>query len=96
MQQIILPFSVVTSLNNVAADIRGVHVLKIGRRDLIETGAISCRLLKSGRGQPHSRTLSRVIGAHYFRQVLECGCPLPLWLYGSMTGLKRLCATVQS
>jgi hypothetical protein len=28
---------------------------------------------KSGRGLPHSRTLSRWLGCHEFRQVLECG-----------------------
>jgi len=33
---------------------------------------------ESGRGQPHSKTLSRRIARHFFRKVLECGCPLPL------------------
>jgi len=33
---------------------------------------------QSGRGQPHSRTLSRRIMHQYLRKVLECGCPLPL------------------
>src|SRR5215831_15077996 len=33
---------------------------------------------KSGRGQPHSKTLARRIARHSFREVLECGCPLPL------------------
>jgi hypothetical protein len=33
---------------------------------------------KSGRGQPHSKTLARIRGRNYIRKVLECGCPLPL------------------
>ena len=33
---------------------------------------------ESGRGQPHSKTLSRRIARPSFREVLECGCPLPL------------------
>jgi len=32
----------------------------------------------SGRGQPHSKTLSRGRGPNHLRQVLECGCPVPL------------------
>jgi hypothetical protein len=35
--------------------------------------------IQSGRGLPQSRTLSRGIGPHYFRQVVECGSPLPLF-----------------
>src|SRR5947209_5640774 len=33
---------------------------------------------QSGRGQPHSKTLSRPIARCSVREVLECGCPLPL------------------
>jgi hypothetical protein len=33
---------------------------------------------QSGRGQPHSRTLSRLLARHSFR-----GCPLPLSLLAS-------------
>jgi hypothetical protein len=33
---------------------------------------------KSGRGQPHSKTLPRLMERKILRQVLECGCPLPL------------------
>ena len=35
---------------------------------------------KSGRGQPHSKTLARPPTPWKSRGVLECGCPLPLWL----------------
>jgi len=38
---------------------------------------------QSGRGQPHSKTLSRRIARCSFREVLECGCPLPLSLWAS-------------
>jgi hypothetical protein len=34
---------------------------------------------QSGRGQPHSKTLPRRITRYSFREVLECGCPLPLF-----------------
>jgi len=33
---------------------------------------------KSGIGLPHSMTLTRLTARHPFREVLECGCPLPL------------------
>jgi hypothetical protein len=35
---------------------------------------------QSGKGQPHSKTLLRRIACDFFREVLECGCPLPLSL----------------
>ena len=35
---------------------------------------------KSGRGQPHSKTCRMFDGSESARSVLECGCPLPLWL----------------
>src|SRR5205809_3919872 len=35
---------------------------------------------ESGRGQPHSTTLARATQPGCFREVLECGCPLPLFL----------------
>jgi hypothetical protein len=39
----------------------------------------ACGLQKeSGIGLPHSKTLARCFGSQYLRQVLECGCPLPL------------------
>src|SRR5882762_11711972 len=34
---------------------------------------------ESGRGQPHSKTLSRWFARRSVREVLECGCPLPLY-----------------
>jgi hypothetical protein len=33
---------------------------------------------ESGIGPPHSKTLSRPIAALSFREVLECGGPMPL------------------
>jgi len=33
---------------------------------------------QSGRGQPHSKTLARCLAHYSVREVLECGCPLPL------------------
>jgi hypothetical protein len=33
---------------------------------------------ESGIGLPHSKTLSRQIAALSFREVLECGSPMPL------------------
>jgi hypothetical protein len=41
---------------------------------------------KSGRGQPHSKTLSRRIARPSFREVLECGCPLPLCINSPVAG----------
>jgi hypothetical protein len=35
---------------------------------------------ESGIGLPHSTTLARLIARQSFRKVLECGCPLPLFL----------------
>jgi hypothetical protein len=35
---------------------------------------------QSGRGQPHSKTLLRRIACHFFREVVECGSPMPLSL----------------
>src|SRR5207245_7895001 len=45
---------------------------------------------ESGRGQPHSKTLRADSEISNIRQVLECGCPLPL-LYrcGCATVLNR-------
>src|SRR5436305_1080361 len=34
---------------------------------------------ESGRGQPRSKTLSRNRAGHSIRQVLECGCPPPIF-----------------
>src|SRR5689334_22173636 len=40
---------------------------------------------QSGRGQPHSKTLSRRNARRSFREVLECGCPLPLsWRFPNL------------
>jgi hypothetical protein len=33
---------------------------------------------KSGMGLPHSTTLARSIAPHSFREVVECGSPMPL------------------
>jgi hypothetical protein len=35
--------------------------------------------LESGREQPHSKTLARFSACRSIREVLECGCPLPLF-----------------
>src|ERR1051325_8563310 len=40
----------------------------------------SGRLIQSGRGLPHSKTLARYLAPSKSRQVLECGSPLPLSL----------------
>src|SRR5438046_4381402 len=48
--------------------------------------------MESGRGQPHSRTLSRNPTPPSHRQVLECGCPLPLLGFGvfaPMSGIMK-------
>jgi len=36
------------------------------------------RFMKSGRGQPHSKTSRREQHVRRRASVLECGCPLPL------------------
>jgi TolB-like protein len=36
------------------------------------------KLVESGRGQPQSKTLARSLTCHSVREVVECGCPLPL------------------
>jgi hypothetical protein len=40
-------------------------------------------LVESGTGQPHSKTLARFLARHSVREVLECGCPLPLYFDGA-------------
>src|SRR5437764_306390 len=40
---------------------------------------------ESGRGQPHSTTLRDICCASQFREVVECGCPLPLSIKPGMT-----------
>jgi hypothetical protein len=49
---------------------------------------------QSGRGQPHSKTLSRRIARYGVREALECGCPLPLLLpvFTSTVPFVGLCA----
>src|SRR5437764_10529705 len=37
------------------------------------------KIWKSGIGLPHSMTLARIPKRRYFRQVLECGSPMPLF-----------------
>src|SRR6267154_1527439 len=44
-----------------------------------EIGSWPTFVLKSGRGQPHSKTLARIPARNSIREVLECGCPLPLF-----------------
>src|ERR1051326_149476 len=34
--------------------------------------------VRAGLAKPHSKTLRAIGGRIFFRQVLECGCPLPL------------------
>jgi hypothetical protein len=34
---------------------------------------------ESGIGLPHSTTLARAIARYYFREVVECGSPMPLF-----------------
>jgi protein ImuB len=46
---------------------------------------------QSGRGQLHSKTLRELEAPEKFRQVLECGCPLPL---SSETGERAQCLRV--
>ena len=48
--------------------------------------ACSNKRYKSGRGQPHSKTLRREQRAEKRGSVLECGCPLPL------SGVSRIYA----
>ena len=38
---------------------------------------------QSGIGLPHSTTLTRGIASHSFREVVECGSPMPLLLLQS-------------
>jgi hypothetical protein len=38
-------------------------------------------LRKSGIGLPHSTTLARITARHGFREVVECGSPMPLSQY---------------
>jgi len=49
--------------------------IKTYRDDFFMTVAVSN---ESGKGQPRSKTLSRRIARDSYREVLECGCPLPL------------------
>jgi len=44
----------------------------------------SIRLRKSGRGQPHSKTLARLSTHLFIREVVECGSPMPLSLLPSI------------
>jgi hypothetical protein len=36
-------------------------------------------LNESGRGRSYSKTLAHSLEGHSIREVLECGCPLPLF-----------------
>ena len=40
----------------------------------------------SGRGQPHSKTQAQLQARWGPPKVLECGCPLPLWVAGQGHG----------
>src|SRR2546425_8894595 len=53
-------------------------------------------LCKSGRGQPHSKTLARGAKSRCIRQVLECGCPLPLSFPEPVTAVCSLILLVFS
>jgi hypothetical protein len=57
-------------------------------------------------GLPHSKTLARRFARHYLREVLECGCPLPLsllpparphcsvpWPHAALIGVRALLAS---
>jgi glycerophosphoryl diester phosphodiesterase len=46
--------------------------------------AMAKRAIKSGRGQPHSKTIRNFLGLKFSRSVLECGCPLPLSTHRSL------------
>src|SRR5205814_1982781 len=56
-------------------------------------------LVESGRGQPHSKTWRIAKRPRIARSVLECGCPLPLFLvairaarpFRSITGASGYC-----
>ena len=50
---------------------------------------------ESGRGLPHSKTLPRFLARCSFRKVLECGCPLPLWLASAQVILRRSIIAMQ-
>src|SRR6266850_5467967 len=56
----------------------------------LNVSAVSVVSAESGRGQPHSKTLSRWIARYSFREVLECGCPLPLWMHRDPRALLQL------
>src|SRR6185437_3428747 len=45
---------------------------------------------QSGRGLPHSKTLSRSLERKDFRQVLDCGSPLPLWRDGQTSVARAI------
>jgi len=55
------------------------HSSSIERHEAKERAAHVDGRNESGMGLPHSKTLSRRIARHSLREVLECGCPLPLW-----------------
>src|SRR6266581_261454 len=71
------------------ADVRGRTQFNALRFHLRADGG------QSGRGQPHSKTLSRGVARHFFREVLECGCPLPLFLLATaLLSPKAVASTV--
>src|SRR5436309_8586876 len=64
---------------------------KVSKRNSTVHGGCDCNVRsalsgssESGRGQPHSKTLARATQPGCFREVLECGCPLPLFLTANM------------
>jgi hypothetical protein len=67
-------------------NLRSPNRLKPG----LHTGELPTNETESGIGLPHSKTLSRQRARHLFREVLECGCPLPLSLLASASLRRRL------
>jgi len=50
------------------------------------------RKYESGMGLPHSKTLARSKARRNFREVLECGSPMPFFV---PTSSQRWCATYE-
>jgi hypothetical protein len=59
---------------------RASHPLPRGESQLKKEriGTMNPFLRKSGIGLPHSTTLAHITACHSFREVVECGSPMPL------------------